>query len=35
MRFLKSAAGYRRMDTKRRIDITQELNIFSLGEKIK
>jgi hypothetical protein len=35
MRFLRSVAGYRRMDKERNTDIKQELNIFNLGEKVK
>jgi hypothetical protein len=35
MRFLRSVADYRRVDKKRNIDITQELNIFNLGQKVK
>jgi hypothetical protein len=33
--FLRSVAGYRRMDTKRNTDIRQELNTFNLGEKVE
>jgi hypothetical protein len=35
MRFLRSVAGYRRMDTKINTDIRQNLKIFNLGQKIK
>jgi hypothetical protein len=35
MRFLWSVAGYSRMDKMRDIDVRQELNIFSLGEKVE
>jgi hypothetical protein len=35
MRFLRSVAGYRRIDKKRNTDIRQNLKIFSLGEKIR
>jgi hypothetical protein len=35
MRFVRSVAGYRRMDTERNADIRQDLKIFNVGEKIK
>jgi hypothetical protein len=35
MRFLRSVAGYRRIDEKRNTDIRQNLKIFNLGEKIR
>jgi hypothetical protein len=35
MRFLRSVAGFRRMDKKRNIDMRQEVNTFNLGEKEK
>jgi hypothetical protein len=35
MRFLRSVAGYRRIDKKRNTDIRQNLKIFNLWEKIK
>jgi hypothetical protein len=35
MRFLRSIAGYRRVNERKSINIIEELNIFSLGEKVK
>jgi hypothetical protein len=35
MRFLRSVAGYRRIDKKRNTDIRQNLKIFNIGDKIK
>jgi hypothetical protein len=35
MRFLRSVAGYKRMDTKRNVAIEQELNITNLEKKVK
>jgi hypothetical protein len=35
MRLLRSVAGYRRTDKKRNTDITQNLKIFNLGQKIR
>jgi hypothetical protein len=35
MRFLRQVAGYRIREKNRNIDITQEINIFSLGERKK
>jgi hypothetical protein len=35
VRFLRSVAGYRRIDKKRNTDIRQNLKIFNGGEKKK
>jgi hypothetical protein len=35
MRFMRSVAGYRRIDKKRDTDIRQHLKIFNLGKKIR
>jgi hypothetical protein len=35
LRFLRSAAGYRRMDKKRNTDMRQNLKILNLGDKIQ
>jgi hypothetical protein len=35
MRFLRSVAGYRKIDKKRNTDIRQNLKIFNLGQKIR
>ncbi|PSN47427.1 hypothetical protein C0J52_21754 [Blattella germanica] len=35
MKFLRSVAGYTRLDMRRNEDIRKELNIFKLNDKIK